>query len=90
VPGPDNDIIDKLTPILNDGINRVATIYLFGSWFNDSDSGEDGIHEVHMNQGSLPRFGNGSTKTGAMFLYFEDDDPATTAAMVRQRNSAEY
>lgn len=59
VPGPNNDIINELTPILNDGINRVATIYLFGSPFNDSNSGEDGIHEVHMNQGSLLRFGNG-------------------------------
>lgn len=73
VPGPNNDIIDELTPILNDGINRGATIYLFGSRFIDKDSGEDGIHEVHMNQGSLPHFGNGVYQDGALFLYFEDD-----------------
>jgi uncharacterized protein YukJ len=73
VPGPNNDIIDEPTPILNDGINRVATIYLFGSPFNDNNSGEDDIHKAHMNQGSPPRFGNGVYQGGALFLHFEDD-----------------
>jgi uncharacterized protein YukJ len=72
-PGPNNDIIDELTPILQDGIDRKATIYLFGSQFNDNNSGEDGIHDVHMNQGSLPRYANGVYQDGALFLHFADD-----------------
>jgi uncharacterized protein YukJ len=73
VPGPDNDIIDELTPILQDGIDRNATIYIFGSHFDDQDTGEVGIHEVHMNQGSIPHFENGVFRDGAVFLYFQDD-----------------
>jgi uncharacterized protein YukJ len=72
-PGPNNDIIDELTPILQDGIDRKATIYIFGSRFDDNNGGEDGIHDIHMNQGSLPRYANGVFQDGGLFLYFEDD-----------------
>jgi uncharacterized protein YukJ len=71
-PGPNNDIIDELTPILQDGIDRNATIYIFGSKFDDDDGSGDGIHDVHMNQGSLPHFANGVFQDGGLFLYFED------------------
>ena len=73
VPGPDNDILDELTPILQDAIDRKGTIYLFGSIFNDGDGTEDGIHDLHMNQGSLPHFSNGVFQDGAFFLFFQDD-----------------
>jgi len=76
-PGPNNDIVDELVPILQDGIDRNATIYLFGSMFADggatSGSGT-GIHDIHMNQGSLPRFDNGTYQDGAIFLHFDHDD----------------
>ncbi|KAK9249978.1 DUF2278 family protein [Lipomyces tetrasporus] len=70
VPGPDNDIIDSLEPILTSAIDRKATIYLFGSQFSPR---KDGIHEVHMNQGSLPRFPNGVWSDGGLILRFSDD-----------------
>ena len=74
---PNDNIVDELTPILQDGIDRKATMYLFGSMFDDngetSGSGT-GIHDIHMNQGSLPRFDNGTYQDGALFLHFGDDD----------------
>ncbi|KAK9357266.1 DUF2278 family protein [Lipomyces starkeyi] len=70
VPGPGNDIIDSLEPILTSAIDRKATIYLFGSQFSPH---KDGIHEVHMNQGSLPSFPNGVWSDGGLILRFSDD-----------------
>jgi len=65
IDGPNNDIIDKLSPILQSSIDNQATIYLFGSQF----SGQDGIHDIHMNQGSLPRFDNGVKQDGGIILF---------------------
>ncbi|KAI1315792.1 hypothetical protein EDD11_000346 [Mortierella claussenii] len=67
LPGRDNDIIDKLKPILNRAIEDRANVYLFGSQYNSS-----GIHEVHMNQGSLPNFENGIYQDGAIIVQYED------------------
>jgi uncharacterized protein YukJ len=75
--GPNNDIIDEVAPILQDGIDRKATIYIFGSMFADNGTTNgrgSGIHDIHMNQGSLPRFDNGTYQDGAIFLHFDDDD----------------
>jgi uncharacterized protein YukJ len=70
VPGKDNDVIDKLTPLLDRSIKEKATIYIFGSRFTD----RKGIHNIHMNQGSLPKFENGVYRDGAIFFHFEEDD----------------
>ncbi|KAK9481672.1 DUF2278 family protein [Lipomyces starkeyi] len=70
VPGPGNDIIDSLEPIFASAIDRKATIYLFGSQFSPR---KDGIHEVHMNQGSAPPFENGVWSDGGLILRFSDD-----------------
>jgi uncharacterized protein YukJ len=64
--GPNNDIIDKLEPILDAAIDEDATIYLFGSGFGS------GIHDIHMNQGSLPRFDNGVGQDGGLLFQFPD------------------
>ena len=66
VSGPNNDIIDKLEPILDDAIKQDATVYLFGSSFGS------GIHDIHMNQGSLPRFDNGVGQDGGLLFQFSD------------------
>ncbi|OAP64450.1 hypothetical protein AYL99_00422 [Fonsecaea erecta] len=63
--GPDNDILDQLRPILDDAISQRADIYLYGSSFGS------GIHDVHMNQGSVG-FSNGVGQDGAFFLRFSD------------------
>ncbi|RFU81541.1 yukj [Trichoderma arundinaceum] len=71
IPGENNDIIDVLKPIIDEGISRKATIYLYGSRFDDGK----GIHNVHMNQGSPRKFqkDNGVRQDGGFFLQFEDD-----------------
>lgn len=66
IPGPNNDILDGLRPILELAIEQKATSYIFGSSFGS------GIHDIHMNQGSLPRFNNGIYEDGAVFFKFND------------------
>lgn len=69
LPGPDNDIIDRVAPILRRAImSENAVVYIFGSRF------PGGIHNIHMNQGSLPGFDNGVGKDGGIFFYFPDED----------------
>jgi uncharacterized protein YukJ len=66
IPGPNNDILDELDPILTDAINKKATAYIFGSSYGS------GIHDIHMNQGSLPQFANGIYEDGALLFKFDD------------------
>ncbi|KAE8554104.1 hypothetical protein EYB25_002642 [Talaromyces marneffei] len=65
-PGPDNDIMDELEPILTNAINQHATIYIFGSSYGS------GIHDIHMNQGSKASFANGIYEDGALLFKFAD------------------
>lgn len=67
VPGPDNNILDKVEPILAAAIKDQAKIYLFGSLFGS------GIHDIHMNQGNLPRYPNGVYQDAAILVEFQDD-----------------
>ncbi|KAH8690138.1 hypothetical protein BGW36DRAFT_390270 [Talaromyces proteolyticus] len=67
IPGPNNDILDKMDPILTDAINKKAKVYIFGSSYGS------GIHDIHMNQGSLPQYENGIYEDGALLFHFEDD-----------------
>ncbi|KAK3822198.1 MAG: hypothetical protein JOS17DRAFT_835515 [Linnemannia elongata] len=80
IPGRDNDMLDKMRPILNRAIEDRATVYLFGSQFNPS-----GIHDVHMNQGSLPQFPNGVYQDGAIIFQFEDHWEAVFLAFGSQK-----
>lgn len=79
VPGPDNDILDQMIPILDTVLQQNATLYLFGASFGT------GIHDVHMNQGSLPRFDNGVWEDGALFFQFEDHWEAVFLAFASQK-----
>ena len=47
--GPNNDLFEKLETILTEARNHQATLYSFGEPFS---SGK-GIHNIHMNQGSV-------------------------------------
>ena len=67
IPGPNNDILDEMEPILRTAIDNGATVYLFGSSFGS------GIHDIHMNQGSLPRFDNGVSQDGGILFNFPND-----------------
>ncbi|KAG0038702.1 hypothetical protein BGZ82_011097 [Podila clonocystis] len=80
-PGPHNDMLNVMEPILNRAIEKKATVYLFGSQFQD----ESGIHEVHMNQGSLPEYSNGVGQDGALIIKFESHWEAVFLAFGSQR-----
>ncbi|KFZ01541.1 hypothetical protein V500_00718 [Pseudogymnoascus sp. VKM F-4518 (FW-2643)] len=73
IPGPNNDIIDSLQPIVDKSISRKATIYLYGSRF-DNGNGNKGIHEVHINQGNTDPYQNenGVFQDGGFILHFND------------------
>ena len=81
--GPNNDIIDQLVPIIQDAINANAIIYLFGAMFNDRN--ESGIHDIHMNQGSLPKFENGVNQDGGFFVQYEDHWEGVFLAFASQK-----
>lgn len=74
IPGKDNDIIDKLTPLLDRSIKEKATIYIFGSKYPEPPrrGSLQGLHEVHQNQGSLAKYSNSVQTDGALVFHFEE------------------
>ncbi len=71
-PGERDDIIDYVMPELQAAINRNATVYLFGEPYSDNQ----GIHDIHMNQGSQGRFAkyDGVWQDGGVLIHFPDED----------------
>lgn len=79
-PGPNNDILDFLNPVLNQAVAEKADIHLFGQQYDD----RTGIHDIHMNQGNsdvkdpvtgkINRFSkdNGVYQDGAIIMRFPD------------------
>jgi hypothetical protein len=59
-------------PELQAAINRNATVYLLGEPYDDMQ----GIHDVHMNQGSKAQFKryNGVWQDGGVIIHFPDED----------------
>lgn len=72
LPAERDDVIDFVMPELQAAINRNATIYLFGEPFND----KQGIHNIHMNQGSQGRFrkSNGIWQDGGIIMHFSEEN----------------
>jgi uncharacterized protein YukJ len=71
LPGEDNDIIDYISPIIDNAIKNKAKIFLYGEPFKDGG----GIHDVHMNQGnSEDKFKkyNGVYQDGGVIFSFPD------------------
>jgi len=75
IPGPNNDILDQLKPILDRAIaassgSNTVYIYIFGSEFGDGK----GIHNVHMNQGNPARWSrdNGVFQDGGLLIQYPD------------------
>jgi uncharacterized protein YukJ len=71
IPEENNDMIDVLKPVMEEAISQKATIYLYGSHFSNNGQG---IHNVHMNQGSPRKFqkDNGIHQDGGFILQFEN------------------
>lgn len=74
-PGPGNDIIDFVMPELQSAIQRGATAYLFGEPYSDTQ----GIHDIHMNQGSQGQFKkyNGVWQDGGILIHYPGEDRFT-------------
>ncbi|HKP76377.1 MAG TPA: YukJ family protein [Longimicrobiaceae bacterium] len=82
-PGPDNDLNEKIGALVARGMaDRQARLYAFGGrWGPDLRRADaefgfrpgNGVHDIHMNQGSPPgrhAHDNGAWQDGALFLHF--------------------
>lgn len=83
----ESDIVKMLEDIFNRVDGTDSTVYVFGqAYYDDGDSSSpNGIHDIHMNQGSLPRFDNGVSTDGALIFQFEDHFEAVFLAFASQR-----
>ncbi len=82
VPGPDNDLSESIDHFVGRAINDPnARMYAFGErWGPESGKADkifgfrpgNGIHDIHMNQGSSGRFAddNGVWQDGGLFLHY--------------------
>jgi len=73
VIGSDDDLLGKLNQLVHEfegDSNR--KVYAFGEAF----SSNDGLHQIHMNQGNSGRFAkeNGAYQDGAMFIRYLDEN----------------
>ncbi len=86
VPGPDNDLNEKIDYYVQRAIgDPEAIVYAFGERWGPETHKRDkyfgfkpgnGIHDIHMNQGSEGRFAkyNGVWQDGGMLIHFGDSD----------------
>jgi len=67
VPGVENDVLDLVLPLLQTAVQRQATVHIFGEPYLPD---RQGIHDVHMNQGSVGSFTkyNGVWQDGGLFI----------------------
>ncbi|HEX8907402.1 MAG TPA: DUF2278 family protein [Longimicrobiaceae bacterium] len=87
LPGPDNDLNEKLTALVERGQdNPDVTVFAFGARFGPESIPDkvfkfkpgNGIHDIHMNQGN-PKSGghagdNGVDQDGALLFHFAGED----------------
>ncbi len=87
IPGTENDVLDLVMPLLDAAVDRRATIHLFGEPYLPS---RQGIHDVHMNQGSAGRFArfNGVWQDGGMFI--QNNDGTYTAILIAFASQAAH
>lgn len=72
-PTEKGDISSYVDPIMNQAVQEKATIYIWGSHYSDSN-GEEGIHDIHMNQGDSGSFEkeNGTYQDGGIVIQSAD------------------
>lgn len=82
VPGPDNDLNEKLAHYVRRAIaDEQATVYAFGQRWGPEQGKTDkifgflpgnGVHDIHMNQGNVGEFvrDDGVYQDGALLLHF--------------------
>ncbi|HKV06612.1 MAG TPA: DUF2278 family protein [Thermoanaerobaculia bacterium] len=83
-PGLENDLNEIFEIYVRRAIERNADVYAFGSKWGPENNKPDeyfgfspgnGIHDIHMNQGSPPphKGDNGIWQDGALFIHFPDE-----------------
>jgi uncharacterized protein YukJ/translation initiation factor 1 (eIF-1/SUI1) len=82
LPGPDNDLSDRIEHYVKRAIQETdARVYAFGERWGPEGGKADkifgfqpgnGIHDIHMNQGNVPRFAgdDGVWQDGALMFHF--------------------
>lgn len=82
LPGPDNDLSDQIEHYVRRAIHESdARVYAFGERWGPEGGKADkifgfrpgnGIHDIHMNQGNVPRFAgdDGVWQDGALMFHF--------------------
>ncbi|MCW2308144.1 DUF2278 family protein [Rhodobium gokarnense] len=72
IPGRENDLLDLMLPTLRQAAEKKSKVFLFGEPY----SGNDGIHDVHMNQGNARSFEkyNGVWQDGGLIIEDTDND----------------
>lgn len=82
LPGPDNDLSDQIEHYIKRAIQETdARVYAFGERWGPEGGKADkifgfrpgnGIHDIHMNQGNVPRFAgdDGVWQDGALMFHF--------------------
>lgn len=85
LPGPDNDLNEKIVACIDAAILAEADLYVFGdAWGPEKDTPDyyfgfrpgRGLHNIHMNQGNKPPWhhDNGAFRDGAILVRFADED----------------
>ncbi|KAF7554675.1 hypothetical protein G7Z17_g2739 [Cylindrodendrum hubeiense] len=94
VDGPDNDVSDAIEKFFLSIEQKRPTVYLFGEKFFNWDENEEGVHDIHMNQGSrdtkykeqVKRFSdsNATHQDGGIILEYPDHWEAFLTAFSSQ------
>ncbi|MWJ31324.1 MULTISPECIES: YukJ family protein [Saccharibacillus] len=85
LPGPDNDLNEKIVACIDAAVIAGADLYVFGDAWGPEPKTPDyyfgfrpgrGVHNIHMNQGNEgPWQGdNGAFRDGAILVHFADGD----------------
>lgn len=84
--GPNNDLREKLVPLLEEAKKEkdTTTVYIFGSSYGS------GIHNIHMNQGSHPKYDNGIYSDGALLFRFGENWKGVFLAFASQMLPTDY
>lgn len=85
ISGPDNDLNEKIRDYIKEAISTKGTVYAFGkkwgpeTFLQDSCFGfrpGSGIHDIHMNQGSLKKWRDDDAPNhdGGLLIYLPEKD----------------
>lgn len=87
IPGTENDVLDLVLPLLESAVQRQAVIHLFGEPYLPA---RQGIHDVHMNQGSVGKFTkyNGIWQDGGLII--QNSDGSYTSILIAFASQAAH